>query len=521
VGADVPLSGDPLAEPFLELRAGTRDRKGITELPQPKKKPLTLARHELVRPLKSTLRGMGYGTVVAETAEIDWHTRVALRDFQRDALTGARTRGAAAVTVPVTFTGAITGEFDEATWKELREWRAKGYASPRMLYVQKNAKRILNVNFCSRELTLGDAYLTRLDPLPSGGLLDDVLGQVSAYKSMFGLMHVYDKNDARKTDYRVWVAAAGRPGATWKKRVVCEVAWNECWGVFESLNTYDYGFLSMGLFHWTLGTGRGEDTSGLAGVVHNCLPAAEFERLVKPLGLGTLPVEPKVPPAWMGIQSARFTLDGQPLKGELKDEMRSLHWAARMVELAHTPEFQLAIHNAAIRQLELFLDLKLVKWGEVKVSCEQLLQTEQMRAFALDHQVNRPNTVTGVLQSCVDALRDPTLIASKGTDPKEKKEGVKPPTTWNTETGGKHTAALQALEQACVDAKTSEIVVPAGGAVPNMTVAQVEAFRGVYEFRREHFGTVERGPTRWKSILNSSGKSALGAIGTGIRAFPA
>ena len=195
------------------------------------------------------------------------------------------------------------------------------------------------------------------------------------------------------------------PGKTrWEKRAVCAVANNEA-KVFEALNTWDDSFLSAGLFQWTLG--NTSDPSELPGVC-STLPAAEFARLFGKWGLSTADVTGALNAS---LLRGRFRLDGARLSQEMKEEFRSFRWAHRFFAACEDAAFRLCQYQHALSRLNVVLDTN-VDFGGTKIKASELLQSEILRAMALDHHVNRPAHVPGALQACCDALRDPDQILS-------------------------------------------------------------------------------------------------------------
>ena len=391
ISGELDLTGDPLTiVPLVPLSEKAEDFRGLTI---DRKKKVILAERELVVPLQRVLAGLGFGVARTPSPLFDVRARGAVREFQREARTTERMSAGAAVdpATVIPFTGTPTGAADAATLAEMLRWRTAGYRSLTSFFVRRNMVRINDVGFASPAVA---GFQVFRDPTPRIGAVI-TSGSTKGIGNTGGLSLAAALNASGP-------GVAVFPGTRWEKRAVCAVVNNEA-KVFEALNTWDDSFLSAGLFQWTLG--NTSDPSELPGVC-STLPAADFARLFGKWGLSSADVTGALNAS---ILRGRFRLDGTQLSQDVKEEFRSFRWAYRFFAACEDGAFRLGQYRNALSRLNVVLGIA-INFGGTTIHASELLQSEMLRAMALDHHVNRPAHVGPALQACCDALRDPDRI---------------------------------------------------------------------------------------------------------------
>jgi peptidoglycan hydrolase-like protein with peptidoglycan-binding domain len=510
------LTGDPLSMK-VPLSQGAYDYKGRTIIISAGK-PRILAQRELVRPLQDLLRGFGFGVTKELSGVFDVATRHAVREFQREASmterTGANNQPIKAPSV--TFKGAINGVADTATLDEMIVWRKNSYRARTSFYIVKDKQQTDDVGYSSSDIV--EAEICIRDSTLSVAVR---LGESTIKDSrMLGISNT--KGHALSAVLTDAALKSRFGGETWKKRAICEVAFNEGQGVLEALNTWDDSFLSAGLFQWNLGRVAGD--SELPAVCSN-LKAEYFARFFGKWGLETTPVKGSVP-------RAQFKLDGVVLSQDIKREFRSFRWAYRFFVACQDPEFWVVQYNHAHSRLDVVLTTTLY-FGGNKIVASQLLQSEFLRAVALDQHVNRPShtRMPRSLQACINALLNPQLIISTtnktGTwyEPSEMnflkaeavrihKEGATVASLTATERANaeqKLATQLTELQQMCVTAGTSALKVVGNNPIA-MSDAQVNALAALYKWRREYIEEMTAPKGRWENISAGGHTGTLGPL---------
>ncbi len=501
-GTTAPPQGDPLTAgiPLVfgdkDVPGGTVHQNGTPVL-DPHGNPVTV---QLIGPLQQALRSFGYGITATLTAVFDIPTRHAVREFQREAKT-TTTRMSGGVVVTATgapFTGNISGQADLATLAEMLVWRTNNYRSMTSFLIVTGSgtttKTTNDVGYSSADIDQARVFaLQATNPRVR-------FASVTHAKTSYGLTNT--QGVPLTTVLTDPAQAANFTGATWEKRAICEVVFNEA-RVFEALNTYDNAFLSVGLFQWTLGPTP--DPAELAGIC-SVLAAADFARLFGQWGLALTSVTGKLDSS---LFTGQFSLDGTVLTQDVKAEFRSFHWAYRFFIASQDPVFRQTQYRNALSRLRIVVGLGLTFAGSA-ITAGQLLQSEFLRAVALDQHVNRPGQTPGALQDCANAFHDPTLLDPNSTAPNALA------TKWQSKLKRPLAPAekqrLQDLQTACNSASTSGLAVTGPGTLATMSQAQHDAFASLYKWWRENLGTMTDAATRWASIQTGGHTGTLGSL---------
>jgi peptidoglycan hydrolase-like protein with peptidoglycan-binding domain len=490
-------------ENMVPLEDGAYDKSGYTF----DKSDHLVSNQELVKSLQELLASFGFGVTKVPSGRFDIPTRHAVREFQREAKRSDRVSNGAIVDPSTVnpFPGTISGKIDEATIAELRVWQSNAYRSSATFYVIKDGGRINDVGYASPDIS--GARVFRGDGAPLG----QVVGNGAGLRNLTGTLLADALNNPD--------LAQRFAGTTWEKRALCEVAYNEA-QVFEALNTYDNAYLSVGLFQWTL-------TSELPGIC-STLAAADFTRLFGKWGLEIAQVKGTFNET---LLRGKFKLDGVILTSGLMQEFRSFRWANRFYEASRDPAFQIAQYEHTRSRLNVVLRLPLV-FAQVETVARQLLQSELLRAVALDQHVNRPAHVPGALQACADALHDPEKLVSEtgeqGTwiadDHSNRMKRAaqhfhgKSATAKDltpdevAEVKRKIRQELSSIKKECLDVDTPSITINLEGHLDNMTQAQHDALASLYRWRRENTGDMTHPDKRWDSIEQGNHTGSLGNL---------
>ena len=421
----------------------------------------------------------------------------------------------------VPFAGAINGIADVATLIEMGIWLTNKYRSGTTFYITKGGKRTDDVGFASATIKGAIVFAnagTAIGIIP--------LNKPRGLYNTSGLLLT-----AAVTDPAM---AANFAGTIWEKRAICKVAHNESSGAFEALNTYDNAFLSAGLFNWTLG--KDGDKGELPGIC-STLSAADFARLFGKWSLTTTAVAVE-----SGVLRGKFKLDGIVLTKNLKEEFRSFRWAYRFFQASQDMSFREAQYNNALSRINTVISISLTFNG-TPITAGQLLQSEFLRALALDQHVNRPDHVVKALQACTNVLHDPDYLVSNDSNHPptwvsdcymirmilEAKRIYGPKGTPTDLTQVEAQAAQDALnleltnlKAICIAGATSTIaIVPATGKLAAMTQAQHDALAAIYKWRRENWGIIDKkgnlslmtDPSgRWARISAGGHTGTLGSL---------
>lgn len=408
-------------DPLVDLKDGACDRDGLTFSENYRDKDgklkcrgKVLAERELVRPLQTQLRQFGFGTSVhldeppepkppgwvpdwgtdKPSGVYDAQTRHAVREFQREAKTVDADK--------------INGLADATTLKKMLEWRKNSRRSTTTFEVRLSNTEVFGIQFANKHLV---EELPGKPKVKGRVWTNDgtELGHVEDVYRASGFYGLYGPPQESGTDLLSLITGPSFEGAAWEKRAILEVYRNEGGRAIEAINQYDNAFLSVGLFQWILGTGGGSgELPGLFSVDN--LPADAFEDLLGKWGLEHTGVaESKATP---GIWYGRFKLDGSTIQtADFKEELRSFRWAYRFYKACQDPRLQLAQYKRALGRLRGILRIDLNAPGcKEPINAAQLLQSEQLRALALDQYVNRPGHVWRALQDCVLALYNPKSL---------------------------------------------------------------------------------------------------------------
>jgi peptidoglycan hydrolase-like protein with peptidoglycan-binding domain len=429
VRAVIALDGDPLADPLTALEAGVEDFRGITVSGRAvvKGPGRVVARRQLVRPLQVRLATLGFGGRRKRTAGYDVAVRHAVREFQREAtvteIHGQPSRISTGAPVDPTtitpFTGAISGRADEDTLREMRHWFDKSYTAALRFNIRKGATVIKDVGYADAD-SLG--WTVEVPSLvgPSAPFAHSTRfeGRYYGVDTTFGGPGLHTAHLAALARGRKPVDELSDPARsqeytfleTWHKRVILAVVNNES-KIFEAVNTYDNAFMTTGAIQWTIGTGS--NAGELPGIIHT-LPVGEINRL---LGVGGLETTDFQGTKFKTVVTGRFKLDGKRLvRPEQKDELRAIRWAYRFWDASTDDSYRShQIRHAHARIVDM-LDTPLL-WGTRKFSAESLLQSEMLRALALDEHVNAgQGALVSMLRRLANALQTPQQLITINSD---------------------------------------------------------------------------------------------------------
>jgi hypothetical protein len=364
----------PIATGAQDSGGKTLDSNGTTLFGQP-----------LIQRLGTALASIGYGVEAKPPATFGPSLAHALREFQRDAAKSSRWLNDVIVAVAPKFAQAPTGQLDAATLAELLAWHDAGYRAPvAFMLIDKHGASIGDVGYPDATVARYRAYA--VEP-----------GNAALVYRQAGAMTRTSPWGFESYTPPAWLPDIAEPlaGATWQKRAICEVSYNESGLQLETANGWDTAFLSAGIYHWTLGT---QDNAGELPQVMTLLAAADFDRLLSPYGLSTSPAPDQqvTPDPADQITTRSFTLDGTVLAAAVKAEFRGLRWIDRFERMADDPALQAAYWTAAQDRLTTLLAFD-VDFGTATVTAADILQSEFLRAVLLDQYVNAPAHVPAAL----------------------------------------------------------------------------------------------------------------------------
>ncbi|MFT7560297.1 MAG: hypothetical protein ACI93R_002215 [Flavobacteriales bacterium] len=170
-------------------------------------------------------------------------------------------------------------------------------------------------------------------------------------------------------------------------------------GKFESFNTWDNAFLSIGLFQWTAGTGA--DSGELAALLFefkNRYPD-EFEEFFGRFGLQPHNVKQRTGHAGCGY----LNLHGITLvNAKQKAVLRQPQWSYQCWLAGHNRHFQLCQLAHAISRIDVFYQSENRRMNGRLVS--DYIRSEYGVAQLLDQHVNRPAHVPRTLLQALEEL---------------------------------------------------------------------------------------------------------------------
>lgn len=186
-------------------------------------------------------------------------------------------------------------------------------------------------------------------------------------------------------DYFVkWlINSTGLSGAPWEKRVILFVIRND-------LGRYPFnqGWLKKSIQM---------DISGPMGEVEPTCPSGV-------IGLSNWGSGATVPFRNQAVDGVLFSCS------PTLDEKKTVRgWIYSNYASGSDPAFRAAQYHACLGCLRRMLTLPLT-FGETEITFEQVLQSEFLRAMALDQYITASDMLQDQLQACVDALRDPETI---------------------------------------------------------------------------------------------------------------
>lgn len=564
LSAYLDVTGDPLDLPDDKtLSLFMYDSCGLTLDPLNK---TVFAYRELVRPLQKLLTNLGFGVAKDEVVAFgsdqkdkanpelfkpvatrntysipgdalarkagvyDIATRHAVREFQREARTATRMIGnqlAPPADVKL-FTGLINGSVDKDTRTILRDWRTKGYRCALTFYIVKGGKSTNDIGFADRsniDAKVFDGSKTQLGKISK--FTDEPTGIFS-----FGVTNSGSDGNAFRAEI---LKEARYTGEKWEKRAILAVAFNES-KAFDAVNGCDIAYLSMGLFQWTIG--KKQEPGELPG---NCDPSVlgqeSFNRLFGTYGLAVTERKPEC-----HRYVATFTLDGNPLTPDMKEEFRGFRWAHRFRAAFQDEAMHLVQYESARNRLSAILAIKGIPFGKMNIKLKELLQSQLLCAMALDLHVNAPCVLVRELSACAAALQNPKLIVdftngsptSKWYDAmykaalKQKQEKTKKAaSTLTPEELAPWLAELYKLRLSCEDAarpdaqlaeaikklnieddvknitrsNTATLTVT-GDTLATMSQAQHDALAALFRWRRNYSSGMYDPDGRWKAIAN-------------------
>lgn len=173
-------------------------------------------------------------------------------------------------------------------------------------------------------------------------------------------------------------------------QVIEAVSKNE--GRLDAINTYDKGFLSVGVYQWTLGRDdRGGELPALLKKVKSTYPSA-FAAFFSNFGIDVSEDT--------NTTYGFLTYNGQPINTpDLKDQFRDPAWAYRFWRAAQDPSFQSVEVEHALGRLKNFYwkDNFAVLGNKLNL----VITSAYGVALLLDNHVNRPSWVKGCVEQAM------------------------------------------------------------------------------------------------------------------------
>lgn len=388
-----------------------------------------------VRQLQSDLRKVGILVGPIPTGEFDVMTEMALREFEIAARFPrvARPRAGAVGVLPEDtleaiplpeqhrLTGPILGALEPAVAKALQSWVANDWRHPVVLYaVRRGEVRLVNLWHwdaikdkgarvwawdqsgqyevdTSRELPyFVGKYTNDKDDTYHGGPgivnADDLWSEVALTPARLVDPEIEQIPQAsRKTDPR-W--------STY--RVVAAVAKVEMINQFDALNAWDPGVISLGLYHWILGGGRGRgELCALFALLRERHPEA-FEAVMGRFGVqptarwgdeGMYDPKTRTHTASLSMRRADglWSVITSSAKNDEKQWFRGWSWYYRLQMACRTSD---ALRRTMWELGRIRLrDLLSAPWPGRGLSLGELFTSERLVAMLLRWHVNLPATL--------------------------------------------------------------------------------------------------------------------------------
>jgi Putative peptidoglycan binding domain len=321
--ADVPADGDPAdASLYEQLMQGDKDQRDQTVDPTGR---VIVAPRRVVRALQRLLGDLGFGIGGSPDGSFGRSTSWAVREFQVYAGMDHVATEDPAVSAPAVYadrlmaidnltpyTGDITGIVDGATAAALRQWRDDALRCPVVadswtMRDQVTPESVFRENIWLPTDDRVGAHRARArdltgyyDPLPGAHDTDDriMLGRFETLDGYEGMVSTkafrttWD-SDTIVTPDRLIGAPATTPEAISTFKVVAAVAKAEAEAVFDAINAYDRGVVSIGVFHWILyyAPATGTELPAFLAWLSRAEPD-EFNRFFQRFGLTAGPTWP-------------------------------------------------------------------------------------------------------------------------------------------------------------------------------------------------------------------------------------
>jgi hypothetical protein len=270
-----------------------------------------------VRQLQIDLQAVGIRLAAAPNGEFDVLTELALREYEIAArFTHAARRRADAgaailpedtleqVEIPVLsrLTGPILGTLEPEVAVALRQWVAADWCHPVVLYAVRRGRVTLVNLWRSDEVKAGRVWAWDCSGQYSVSAAHELPHFVGRWSSAYTGGPATIEDDAKSGDLWAEVAltpetlvgpgmaqvppAARVTDPTWSTyRVLAAVGGVEMINQFDALNAYDPGVISIGLFHWILGGGKGGGELGALLALLRARDLAAFESVMGRFGL--------------------------------------------------------------------------------------------------------------------------------------------------------------------------------------------------------------------------------------------
>jgi len=178
--------------------------------------------------------------------------------------------------------------------------------------------------------------------------------------------------------------------------VIEAVSRNE--GRMDGINTYDRGFVSLGVFQWTLGSGAGEgELPALLKKIKSTYPRT-FRQYFQLYGLDVSDDT--------NTTYGYMTYEDQVIVTEPdKDQFRTPEWAFRFWRAAQEPDVQTIQVKHALARLRNFYWHP--KYAAAGYPLNELITSSYGVALLLDNHVNRPAWVGSCVQVALNQLQLP------------------------------------------------------------------------------------------------------------------
>ncbi len=342
-----------------------------------------------VKQLQEDLLELGFALVGTADGDFGVKTELALREFQSYARLPFTAKQVASNETyadgleqsanPVMYSGPVSGSLNRQTAESIVAWLANQHRCPVVIEARSVRRGVydptvtpLDQNiWWAREVTSSAPrmyavdFTGRYDSAPSDFRDDNgriTLGEASASSIGIGGPASRTTHSLASAEIlpdtlteKAWVSMDQAERSTF--RVIRAVADLECMGVFDSLNAYDSGVISVGPYHHILFSQRGRNPNSkvvrgelgaFLAYLQRDVPQA-YERLLTDNGVGFRPVAGnqinwsresslRVYTAMVNLQTASGNFEKPVNKFALSEWFRSWHWFYRFSTAARVDE---------------------------------------------------------------------------------------------------------------------------------------------------------------------------------------